>query len=160
MSVLFLSDVFSCCRNFTASNNVLTTLPGSVKNWRLHVLDLTANNFETHEPNAPGTASTTLPVLTLKEQASRRVLQLKFWYSAATLPATVVSYLDAAKYCVCGSACFEVFLRQPNRLRLGSVAETYSLLDSGHFVPIDCFFCSRRCYNATHRRFSLGVMLR
>lgn len=152
--------MFSCCRNFSASNNMLTTLPGSVKNWRLHFLDLTANNFETNESNASSTASTTLPALTLKEQAARRILQLKLWYTAATLPATVVSYLDGAKYCVCGSACFEVFLRQPYRLRLGSVAETYSLLESGHFVPIDCFFCSQRCYIATHRRFSLGVMLR
>ncbi|KAJ8924218.1 hypothetical protein NQ315_007009 [Exocentrus adspersus] len=145
---------------FSASNNALITLPGSVKNLRLLSIDVSNNHFEQCIPNEAGVFPKPLPVCTLKEYASRKVIGAGITYFAGILPLTVIDYLDSAKYCVCGKALFEVFVRSSHNLLLRSIAESVSSSIGDEFVPIDCYFCSLACFGCTYMTRSRPVFVR
>lgn len=145
-------------RTFTASHNELKHLPGSANNWRLDYLDLSGNDFQAIPYKSLVGLSGLLPVITLKEQAARKVLQLRLPYSPATIPATVVTYLDTAKYCTCGNACFDVYLKQPYPLRFGIIAKNYSVSHGVAIVPLDCYYCSVPCYKALYPKRPISVL--
>lgn len=145
----------------TVSNNNLTILPGSAKKWHLQNLDLSNNNFDPNEQSNPSVMfPKPLPVCTLKEYAGRKVLFSELLYSAEIVPYTIVNYLDNAHYCVCGNACFNVFIRLPNMLFLSTVA--YSLYSSNgiSYVPIDCYYCSLKCFGSSHYNHSRQLIVR
>ncbi|XP_066257225.1 leucine-rich repeat protein 1 [Euwallacea similis] len=133
---------------FSASNNLLTILPGSVKKLRLQSIDISNNNFAQNMPNGAGIYPKPLQVRSLKECAGKKVLWARIPYPKGTLPITIIDYLDNAKYCVCGKACFNVFVRQTHNLLLSSISETVCTVANDEiFVPIDCYFCSLRCFS-------------
>lgn len=72
----------------------------------------------------------------------------RLFYSPEIIPRSLVFYLDNAHYCVCGSACFEVFLRKHVPLQLNHIANTVILSHNADtIVPTDTFFCSHKCVN-------------
>lgn len=136
---------------FTASNNQISVLPGSTRTWNLQTLDLSRNRFDTNQQGNPAAIyPKPLPVRTLKDYAARRVLHLRLAYTAATIPRTVVDYLDYARYCVCGQACFDIYIRQSQMLLLASVAQTFSISSDMVYIPVDCYFCTLKCFGSTH----------
>lgn len=139
-------------RTLTASNNSLRVLPGSAKNWRLNSLDLSNNNLDPDRDNNPAAETPKpLPVLSLKEYAGRKVLQIQAPYSKETIPVTLVVYLDDAEYCVCGNALFGASLRHTFMLPLGSVADIYTVSNTTLvYAPIDCRFCSLACFRSNN----------
>ncbi|EFA06739.1 leucine-rich repeat protein 1 [Tribolium castaneum] len=146
-------------RNLVASNNNLTVLPGSIKQCRFKFLDLFNNNFEANstEKIAPPTH---LPVFSLKECAGRRVLELKLFYSSNTIPHTLVKYLDCAKYCECGKACFESFIRVPGSFLVSGITEDLIVSPNSMMLPLDCYFCSLRCFRTLHFTRSRNPVIR
>lgn len=139
-------------RLLTASNNLISVLPGSARRWRLQNLDLSHNSFDRNQQINPAAIfPKPLPVCSLKEYSARRVLYLQLPYSSETLPRTVISYLEDGKYCVCGNACFNMYIRQAHMLLLTTVAQTFSVSSNGLiYVPIDCYFCSLKCFGSAH----------
>ncbi|XP_017784051.1 PREDICTED: leucine-rich repeat protein 1 [Nicrophorus vespilloides] len=139
-------------RILTAGSNQLSSLPGSVKKWRLEELDLSHNNFHDAEQNNPAAIfPKPLPVCTLKEYAAKRVLFARLSYNCETLPLTVIKWLDLAKYCVCGKACFDQFIKHPHMLSLSSVSKNISVSAAGIFyVPMECYLCSIKCFSSAN----------
>ncbi|KAK4885223.1 hypothetical protein RN001_001494 [Aquatica leii] len=137
---------------FTASNNLISVLPGSIKKLRLQNLDLSNNNFQNNQHSNPAAIfPKPLPVRTLKEYAARCVLYLQLPYAIGALPQTVIQFLDSTNYCVCGQACFNIFIRQNQMLLLTSIAQTfYVSSDDLIYVPVDCYFCTLKCFGSAH----------
>ncbi|RZB40416.1 LRR 8 domain containing protein [Asbolus verrucosus] len=135
-----------------ASNNSLTMLPGSLRKCHLQLMNLFNNNFVSiRQNNSAIPPPKFLPICSLKENAARKILDLRLPYSSTTIPFTLVTYLDHAKYCVCGKACFEVFVRAPEILSVASIAQSFvTSTDEFSFLPIDCYFCSLRCFRTSH----------
>lgn len=132
----------------TASDNMLAALPGSVRSWRLQRLDVSNNAFlpDQEEVRRPIALPKT-PVCSLKELAARNFLLTKVPYDKEALPMTLVDYLDYAKYCVCGKACFVSFIKYSQTLQLSSIARNLNLSSPRlQVVPIDCYFCSLKCF--------------
>ncbi|XP_030753411.1 leucine-rich repeat protein 1 [Sitophilus oryzae] len=136
-------------KSFYASNNLLSKLPGSIKKLKLQDINVTDNNFERCLHNSAGIDQAPLPVCTLKEYAAKKVLWTRQQYPKGSIPLTLIDYLDYAKYCVCGKACFTVFLRQSHNFRLIRISEVvHTNPDSPFCVPVDCYFCSTTCYTS------------
>lgn len=142
-------------RNFSVANNSLTQFPGSMRRLHLEHLNISENNFK--PINVAAIYPKSLPVCTLKESAARKVLHARLSYTPEDLPLNLIDYLDNAHYCVCGRACFEVHLHHANVLMLGAITQTYvGTLGDSDYVPIDCFYCSLRCFRRT--TFNLNSM--
>ncbi|XP_078046862.1 leucine-rich repeat 47 [Augochlora pura] len=122
------------------SKNSLKYLPGSMRNLRLILLDVCENEFNGENVDSV----TDVDVLKLVEYAGRSVLKARLPYDASTIPLTLVKYLDAANYCVCGNPCFDSYKRKFVEFHLTTIAN--SVKSSGHVtVPFDCYFCSSNC---------------
>ncbi|XP_031847023.1 leucine-rich repeat 47 [Nomia melanderi] len=122
------------------SKNNLKYMPGSMRNLRLILLDVCDNEFDGENLNS--LANINVP--NLVESAGKSVLKSRLPYDASIIPLTLVKYLDAAKYCVCGNPCFECFIRNFVEFHLTTIAT--SVKSSGHVtVPFDCYFCSNNC---------------
>ncbi|XP_033324479.1 leucine-rich repeat 47 isoform X2 [Megalopta genalis] len=122
------------------SKNKLKYLPGSMRNLRLILLDVCENKFDGENVNFV----TDIDVLKLVECAGKSILKARLSYDASTIPLTLVKYLDAAKYCVCGNPCFDSYRRKFVEFLLTTIAN--SVKSSGHItVPFDCYFCSSNC---------------
>ncbi|KAG5892583.1 hypothetical protein JTB14_036792 [Gonioctena quinquepunctata] len=135
-------------KTLSAANNNITSLPGSMKKLRLQSIDVSHNKFLEHVPARAATLSSPLKVCSLKEYASRKVLGARLPYPPGALPLTVINYLDNASFCVCGKACFDVFFRSSHNLMLTNIAESVSTsVGEKMYVPIDCCFCSLKCYS-------------
>ncbi|KAJ8934464.1 hypothetical protein NQ314_013339 [Rhamnusium bicolor] len=148
-------------RIFSASNNSLVVLPGSIKKLKLQSIDISNNNFEQCIPNGAAIFSKPLPVSMLKEYAARKVLSARLLYPPGSLPLTLIDYLDNAKFCVCGKACFELYLRSSHNLLLGNIAESVSSSAGDMmYVPIDCYFCSLRCFGFAFQNRSRHPIVR
>lgn len=148
-------------RIVTSSNNQISTLPGSVKKWRLQTLDLSNNNFDPNfQCNPAAIFPKPLPVCSLKELAAKKVLSLRLSYSSLTLPRTVIHFLNLAKYCTCGKACFSIYIKHIHMLLLSSITECFSMSSEvSMYVPIECYFCSLKCFGtANYKRSSLSVI--
>lgn len=140
-------------RVFTASNNQLSSLPGSVKKWHLEQLDLSNNTFNLNQQSNPSSVlPKPLPISSLKEYAARKVLLNRLPYSPSVLPLTLIKYLDLAKYCVCGLACFDIYFKHTHMLLLSSVSHSFSVSAGLIYVPIDCYFCSLKCFTTANYR--------
>ncbi|KAF5303627.1 hypothetical protein FQA39_LY09874 [Lamprigera yunnana] len=136
---------------FTASNNMISILPGSIVKLKLQNLDLSNNNFSRNYTSPAAIFLKHLPVRTLKEYAGRQVLHLRLPYSLDTLPCTIIEYLDYTTYCVCGLACFDTYIKENQMLLLRSIAQTLCVSSNDLiYVPINCHFCSLKCFGSTH----------
>ncbi|PNF40776.1 Leucine-rich repeat protein 1 [Cryptotermes secundus] len=132
-------------RSLVCGHNRLCYLPGSIKRLHLDSIDLASNSFESviNMRNANN-----LGVPSLVECAARKVINCRIFYSPEIIPRTLVFYLDNAHYCVCGSACFEMFMRKYVQLQLNHIANTVTLSqDVDTVVPTDAFYCSHKCVN-------------
>lgn len=143
-----------------ASNNMLSSLPGSVRSWRLLSLDISNNAFNHNQQNQrrPQKLPKPLPVSSLKDAAAQKLLLMKIPYDKKTLPSTVVSYLDCAKYCICGKACFNNFIRHSQTLLLSSIARNLNLSPGLEFVPLDSYFCSLKCFVSVCTRIRHSII--
>lgn len=131
----------SALKYLDISQNSIQFLPGSMRRLRLMEINITRNTFSTTKPYL--TSVTKLP--SLVECAARIFLKTRINYDASLIPNTLVQYLDSAKYCVCGTACFQYFLRKIIHFDLNST--TCSVKSSNNsIVPYDCFFCSLNCF--------------
>lgn len=139
---------------FTVSYNSLQYLPGSVKKLKLENVDLSHNNFNLVRPNIPHVADVkSLTICSLKEYSAKAVLYYKLYYNQ-TLPSTLIRFLELAKYCTCGKACFDVYVANFDTVYLPSIANNYTLSSEMSIrIPINCHFCSVRCFNDTRMRF-------
>jgi len=56
-------------------------------------------------------------------------------------------YLDSAKKCLCGVACFQAYLHYIASLDLHQVSATVTSVDKSGTtkVPIEAFLCSAKC---------------
>ncbi|XP_068894827.1 leucine-rich repeat protein 1-like [Tenebrio molitor] len=134
-----------------ASNNFLASLPGSLKKCHLQLLNLYNNNFpSTRQNNSVVATPSNFPVYSLLESSARNVLDLKLAYCPATIPHTLVHHLDHAKYCVCGKACIDVFIRAPETLSVASLAQDFVTSTSTSIVTVECYFCSLKCFRTSH----------
>ncbi|GJQ66025.1 hypothetical protein Trydic_g4115 [Trypoxylus dichotomus] len=141
---------------FTISYNSLETLPGTVKRWKLSNIDLSHNKFITSRVSDSDSSKKIPPKLcTLKEYAGRTVLNYRVRYGPCTLPATLINYLEHAKYCVCGRACFEVYFEGMDRLYLQAIAKSYTHTSQSPRIPISCYFCSVHCFVKYKLRFAI-----
>ncbi|XP_044263778.1 leucine-rich repeat protein 1 [Tribolium madens] len=134
-------------RTLIASNNRLLVLPGSIKRCRFKLLSFFNNNFEAKKREKI-TPPTQFSVLSLKECAGRRVLERRLFYSKEIIPQTLVAYLDYAKYCECGKPCFEGFIRIPGHFSVSTITEDLVMSTNSSVLPLDCYFCSLRCFRA------------
>lgn len=68
-------------------------------------------------------------------------------YNATFVPVVMCHYLDSARKCLCGSACFEVYLHHMAALNLRHVAATVTAVDKDGTltVPVEMFLCRARC---------------
>ncbi|CAG9762084.1 unnamed protein product [Ceutorhynchus assimilis] len=141
----------------SANSNLLTILPGSIKKLTLQAIDVSENNFEQNVP--VNYHNFQLPVCSLKEYAAKKVLWSRIPYPKGSLPSTLIDYLDYAKYCICGKACFTVVCKQRHNLSLSSISETVNTMaNETVYVPIDCYFCSRKCFLQTViKRFRIPI---
>lgn len=140
-------------RILTASKNMLKSLPGSAKKLNLLTLDLSDNHFVANAQNAnivkPNCPIKVMPICSLMEIAAREVIAGQLSYTTKDLPTTVIKYLDLAKYCICGKACFSISIEHKHRLSLSTIAHSYVLSAAGTgYIPIDCNFCSLNCFNS------------
>lgn len=136
-------------RIFTASHNLISSLPGTMKIWHLQQLDLTSNCFNCRTPptNSAVANIKPLPPCSLKEYSARKVLLTRIPYTPRDLPLTLINYLDNAQYCVCGKACFDVHLTVSQMFYLETITDHLTTADDeSTYVPMDCCFCSRKCY--------------
>ena len=60
---------------------------------------------------------------------------------------SMVSYLDNAEFCVCGTACFETFARKYVPLELREITSTLVSESVRSVVPMDAYYCSQVCVN-------------
>lgn len=145
-------------RIFTASNNQLVSFPGSIKKLILDELDVSSNasNVEMNDVQRNIFAAQfpkALPVLTLKEYAGRKVLFDRLPYCKKTLPQIIINYLETARYCVCGKACFDKYVAHKDIMWLENITrELRSSRETGGFVPVDLYFCSLQCFARSQRR--------
>lgn len=139
----------------TASNNQISSLPSTAKKWKLESLDLSGNTFDPNYENNPAALfPKQLGICSLKELTARKVLYARLYFSPCILPRTVIHFLNVAKYCVCGKACFYNYIRHPHMLSLAAISQTFTVSSADLlYVPIDCYFCSIRCSGiANYRR--------
>lgn len=68
-------------------------------------------------------------------------------YSPETVPVVLCHYLDSAKRCVCGTACFAAFLHYIASMDLQRVSTGLTAVDKqgSTSVPVELFLCSARC---------------
>ena len=68
-------------------------------------------------------------------------------YEPSTVPVMLCRYLDSAKQCLCGAACFEAFLHYIATMDLHKVSTTVIAVDkTGNTrTPVELFLCSARC---------------
>ena len=68
-------------------------------------------------------------------------------YDPYTVPVTLCHYLDSARKCLCGTACFSAFLHYIALLDLHKVAATVTAVDKQGSVhaPVEAFLCSAKC---------------
>ena len=68
-------------------------------------------------------------------------------YDATFVPVIMCHYLDSARKCLCGSACFEVYLHHMAALNLRHIAATVTAVDKEGTltVPVEMFLCRARC---------------
>ena len=68
-------------------------------------------------------------------------------YDPYTLPVMLCHYLDGAKKCLCGTACFQAYLHYIASLDLHKVSATVTAVDKNGLtkVPVEAFLCSARC---------------
>lgn len=131
----------------TASNNAIASLPGSAKMWRLQHLDLSYNRFQQQQNNPAVALPKPPPPCSLKEGAARKVLLMRIPYTPCDLPRTLINYLDNARYCVCGRACFEVYIKHTQMLLLESIADHLAIsADGSMYIPMECYCCSLKCF--------------
>jgi len=70
----------------------------------------------------------------------------RLFYSPEIIPSSLVFYLDNAHYCICGSACFEMFMKRFDSLHLNRIANTLAFSENvGTTVQAETFYCSRKC---------------
>ena len=133
-----------CLKKMLASDNKLSALPCSVRHWNLENIDIANNNLR--QNNQFSSVPKFLPISSLKDAAASKVLSLRLHYSTENLPETIIRYLNLAKYCICGKACFDVYIYFPNVMPLSSITQRYSM-SAGYssYVPIDCHLCSISC---------------
>jgi LRR-repeat protein 1 len=131
-------------RYFSASSNNLCVLPFSFSNLRLESLDLFNNPFRA---NGLLRRHTNLSDPGLLELSARAVRKYKLPYDPQTLPIMLCHYLDSAKKCICGKACFDAYLHYVANLQLHKVASTVTSINSHGLnqVPIELFLCSAKC---------------
>ncbi|KAF7394809.1 hypothetical protein HZH66_007983 [Vespula vulgaris] len=123
------------------SQNSLQFLPGSMRKLRLLEIDVSGNSFSTTKPYY----ESIMQLPSLVECAARIFLKTRTNYNASLIPNTLVKYLDSAKYCVCGTACFQYFLRKPLCFNLNSTICSVKFSNDST-VPYDCFFCTLHCF--------------
>ncbi|KRT86037.1 hypothetical protein AMK59_1264 [Oryctes borbonicus] len=146
----------SCMQVFTVSYNLLESLPGTVKRWKLSNIDLSHNKFTIHRGNDSETPAVKhLRLCSLKEYSGKAVLNYKLHYAPGTIPATLIRYLERAKYCICGKACFDVFILGVDRLYLQAIAKNYTHTSESPRIPISCHFCSVHCLMKYKMRFAI-----
>lgn len=139
---------FRSLRTLNVSRNNLTQVPGSMKRLHLEHLDISHNSFQ--PINVAAVFPKPLPVCSLKEVSARKVLYARLPYTPEDVPLILVEYLDNAHYCVCGRACFEVFLHNTNVLVLKTITQTcVGSVGDLDYLPMDCYYCSSRCFRRT-----------
>jgi hypothetical protein len=70
----------------------------------------------------------------------------RLFYSPEIIPRSLVFYLDNAHFCVCGSPCFEVFVKRYVPLQLNLISNTLTLSENvDTTVPTETFYCSYNC---------------
>jgi hypothetical protein len=84
----------------------------------------------------------------------------RLFYSPEIIPRSLVFYLDNAHYCVCGSACFEMFIRRSDSLQLKRIANTLTFSENvGTTVQAETFYCSRKCVKLVTEAFEFWILL-
>lgn len=137
----------------SAAYNSISSLPGSAEMLRLQELDLSYNDFP---PNGIGNFNSSislekpLRICSLKEYAARQVVLMKVPYTPLDLPYTVIHYVNNAQFCVCGNPCFEVFVKHPKMFSLSLITVNFTVT-SPAYVPMDCCYCSQKCFNSRRR---------
>ena len=68
-------------------------------------------------------------------------------YDPYCLPVVLCHYLDSAKKCLCGTACFQAYLHYIAYLDLHKVSATITAVDKSGTVrvPVEAFLCSAKC---------------
>lgn len=122
------------------SKNNLKHLPGSMKNLRLILLDVSENKFQKTDLYFP----CKMNVPSLLECGARAFLKTRCPYDASIIPFTLVRYLNEANYCVCGNACFQYYIRKFVEYNLNAIANSVKSSESS-IVQFDCYFCTPRC---------------
>ncbi|XP_076156662.1 leucine-rich repeat protein 1 [Alosa pseudoharengus] len=133
-------------RYLSAAHNQLAHLPSDFRKLSLDNLDLFGNPFT--QPNPfDHTIQLKFP-LTLKELASRAVVNLRIPYGPQSIPFHLCPELDAAKVCDCGRACLDSFIQTSVSMNLHLVSHTVVLVDDmgGTEAPVQRHFCSLMCY--------------
>lgn len=68
-------------------------------------------------------------------------------YDPYSLTVVLCHYLDSAKKCLCGKACFDSYLHYIATIDLHKVSATVTAVDKSGATkaPIEAFLCSARC---------------
>ena len=128
----------------SASNNKLSVLPATFSRLSLESLDLFGNPFR-QVGLVRRCSDLSLP--SLLELSGRVVKKHKIPYCPYSLPVVLCHYLDAARRCVCGNACFTAFLQYIASLDMHKISATVTAIDTHGTttVPVEAFLCSAKC---------------
>lgn len=134
----------SSLKYFSASSNKLIVLPASFLRLSLQSLDLFGNPFHT---SGLVRRCSELSLPTLMELAGRTIKKHRLNYDPYTVPITLCHYLDSAKKCLCGTACFSAYLHYIAPLDLHRVSATVTAVDrqGNTRASVEAFLCSAKC---------------
>ncbi|XP_076161964.1 leucine-rich repeat 47 isoform X2 [Ptiloglossa arizonensis] len=122
------------------SKNNLKYMPGSIRNLGLILLDISENEFQDVDSHFINKVD----VPSLVECAARSFLKTRCPYDGSLIPVTLVKYLDEAKYCACGTPCFQCYIRKFEECHSSVLAN--SVKSSQNItMSFDCYFCSISC---------------
>ncbi|XP_043275954.1 leucine-rich repeat protein 1 [Venturia canescens] len=122
--------------------NLLDCLPGSMLNLHVEDFNLSSNPFG-WQPRLNENHIEGVPKLT--EIAARSVVNLRISYDSSTVPLTLVEYLDGAKFCPCGKACFESYVRRLMEMNVHQVAAAVTSSLNSSYTHFDMYFCCGNC---------------
>lgn len=142
--------LLSSLRCLNIHENRLLGLPGSARRLRLETINISGNPFTWNERVSQIPSFDQCIVSSLVESAAKATLRARLKYDAETIPRGLVKYLDSARYCDCGGACFENHVHAFLEFDFRRVSER-CVFSAGSYAPVECYFCSARCMRSWSR---------
>ena len=134
-------------RNLHLDGNKISTLPGSMINLRLELIDLSGNPLlEADDDKSGKVLFDKLQFPPLLDLTISACFRLKIAISEEMIPSTVKRYADSYQTCPCGNVCFSSKALVAIPVMLSKIAKELSC-DGRREALFEAFVCSHSCLN-------------